>query len=216
MNFGGLPGLAQLGSLVGIGVALSAFVMIFAFLPPLFPNRMQPQENRAVAETEIKSAAPLNPLRTKIVFAVTAILILFCAAILFSGLPKMDASADALQPRDSQAYATLDAIKTNLGQKREPLWLVISGRDENEVAQKLDAVSNRFWKMPFPTKRSPVFNRQMRFGRARIFKMQNRAVAQQLISERAAFHAAAADKWFCRKLARPDRRNSWQPGSAPP
>src|SRR6185436_7524987 len=40
LNFGGLPGLAQLGSLVGIGVALSACVMIFAFLPPLFPGRM--------------------------------------------------------------------------------------------------------------------------------------------------------------------------------
>ena len=41
LNFGGLPGLAQLGSLVGIGVALSALVMIMAFLPPLFPDRME-------------------------------------------------------------------------------------------------------------------------------------------------------------------------------
>src|SRR5258706_9728248 len=43
LNFGGLPGLAQLGSLVGLGVALSACVMIFAFLPPLFPDRMKPK-----------------------------------------------------------------------------------------------------------------------------------------------------------------------------
>ena len=140
LNFGGLPGLAQLGSLVGIGVALSAGVMIFAFLPPLFPNRMQPQPNRVVEEAEIKSAALLNPNRGKTVFAVTAILILFCAVILFSGLPKMDASANALRPRNSQAYATLDAIKVNLGQKREPLWLVVSGRDESDVAKKLGAV----------------------------------------------------------------------------
>src|SRR5208282_3983139 len=42
LNFGGLPGLAQLGSLVAIGVALSAGVMIFAFLPPLFPDRRNP------------------------------------------------------------------------------------------------------------------------------------------------------------------------------
>src|ERR1041385_722265 len=40
LNFGGLPGLAQLGSLVALGVALSACVMIFAFLPPLFPERI--------------------------------------------------------------------------------------------------------------------------------------------------------------------------------
>src|SRR5688572_27482136 len=43
LNFGGLPGLAQLGSLVGLGVALAAFVMIFAFLPPLFPGRRNPR-----------------------------------------------------------------------------------------------------------------------------------------------------------------------------
>jgi predicted RND superfamily exporter protein len=153
LNFGGLPGLAQLGSLVGIGVALSAGVMIFAFLPPLFPDRMQletgrdalprVQADRQVGPAENGGnsfAITVSTLRAKIVFAVTAILILFCAVILLSGLPKMDASANALRPRNSQAYATLDAVKINLGQKREPLWLVISGRDESDVAKKLDAV----------------------------------------------------------------------------
>ena len=43
LNFGGLPGLAQLGTLVGVGIALAAVVMIFAFLPPLFPDRRQPK-----------------------------------------------------------------------------------------------------------------------------------------------------------------------------
>src|SRR5688572_32619954 len=43
LNFGGLQGLAQLGMLVGVGVALSAFVMIFCFLPPLFPDRRKPR-----------------------------------------------------------------------------------------------------------------------------------------------------------------------------
>ena len=39
-----------------------------------------------------------------------AVLVLSAMAILYSGLPKMDASADALQPRDSQAYTALAAI----------------------------------------------------------------------------------------------------------
>src|SRR3989454_1447781 len=39
LNFGGLPGLAQLGSLVALGVGLAATMMIFAYLPPLFPDR---------------------------------------------------------------------------------------------------------------------------------------------------------------------------------
>jgi predicted RND superfamily exporter protein len=194
LNFGGLPGLAQLGSLVGIGVALSAFVMIFAFLPPLFPNRMQ-QKNSTPSELKIEPAKPLNPLRKKIILAVTAILILFCAVILFSGLPKMDASANALQPRDSQAYATLDAVKTNLGQKREPLWLVISGRNETEVAKKLAAIE--------PILENAVSNGTLasfespdQLWPRPDFQNQNRATAQQLISERAVFHAAAATNGF--------------------
>src|SRR5207244_5051280 len=41
LNFGGLPGLGQLGTLVGLGVALAACIMIFEFLPPLFPDRKE-------------------------------------------------------------------------------------------------------------------------------------------------------------------------------
>jgi uncharacterized protein len=46
LNFGGLPGLGQLGSLVAIGIALSALVMVMIYLPPLFPERRQPRPNQ--------------------------------------------------------------------------------------------------------------------------------------------------------------------------
>ena len=195
LNFGGLPGLAQLGSLVGIGVALSAFVMIFAFLPPLFPKRMLRQKISEQPEDKIEPVPPLNPLRKQIVFAVTSILILLCAAILLSGLPKMDASANALQPRDSEATATLDAIKTNLGQKREPLWLVISGHDESEVAKKLDAV--------LPVLNAAISNQTLSgftlpnalWPRPE-FQIQNRATARKMISKLSALHTAAATNGF--------------------
>jgi predicted exporter/lauroyl/myristoyl acyltransferase len=42
LNLGGLPGLAQLGTLVAIGVGLAALVMVMIYLPPLFPERRQP------------------------------------------------------------------------------------------------------------------------------------------------------------------------------
>ena len=38
LNLGGLPGLGQLGSLVAIGIAVSALVMVMIYLPPLFPE----------------------------------------------------------------------------------------------------------------------------------------------------------------------------------
>ena len=140
LNFGGLPGLAQLGSLVAIGVALSALVMIMAFLPPLFPDRMVPRPRQPSVAQEAPAAQPLNPLRAKLVFAATGALIAFCAVVLSFGWPKMDASTHAMEPRHSQAYATLNAIQDHLGQKQEPLWLVVSGRNETEVARQLAAI----------------------------------------------------------------------------
>jgi predicted RND superfamily exporter protein len=140
LNFGGLPGLGQLGTLVGVGVALSAFIMIFAFLPPLFPERRKARPvtvpEATVAQEMAHSATPAkNPT---IVFAVTAIVILSSIAVLLSGIPKMDPTANALRPRDSKAYAALDMIQQQLGQKQEPLWLLVAGKDEAEVARKLD------------------------------------------------------------------------------
>ncbi|MDD5140142.1 MAG: MMPL family transporter [Verrucomicrobiales bacterium] len=195
LNFGGLPGLAQLGSLVGIGVAISAGVMIFAFLPPLFPERMKPKSNCAGTKSADDSGRSLNAFRAKTTFAFTAVLVLSCAAILFSGLPKMDNTANALRPRDSQAYTTLDAIKENLNQKREPLWLVVSGRNENEVARRLDAV--------LPALNAAVSNQTLSgftlpdalWPRPE-FQTANRANAQQLAAEFDVFRAAALTNGF--------------------
>jgi len=53
LNFSGLPGLAQLGSLVALGVTLSALVMLFAFLPPLFRDRIKRRLEQFVSELEL-------------------------------------------------------------------------------------------------------------------------------------------------------------------
>src|SRR4029077_11293124 len=120
LNFGGVPGLAQLGSLVGVGVALSACVMIFAFLPPLFPERRRPAATADVKQRSPGLSEPppparlggyVNPLRSRPVFLVTIVLVLFCLFTLLRGIPQMDTTANALRPRDSQAYATLESMQ---------------------------------------------------------------------------------------------------------
>ena len=199
LNFGGLPGLAQLGSLVALGVALSACVMIFAFLPPLFPERMQPawssafrrsdvgvRPDRLKAELQTRTA---NPLQTKLVVILTAALILGCGIVLLRGLPNLDASAKALEPRDSPAYAGVEAIKKHLNQNRDPLWLVVAGQNESEVARRLDAalpaleraVSNQtLASFTLPTALWPRPENQI----------ANRATARRLVAQRETFRTA--------------------------
>ncbi len=195
LNLGGLPGLAQLGSLVGVGVALSALVMIFAFLPPLFPERMQRRNSFGPASKPPGTTEPPNSSRVKLVFGATAILTLGAVAILFSGLPKMDASANSLQPRGSQAYAELDAIKNNLSRGRDPLWLIVAGQNEGEVARKLDAIQ--------PVLENAVSNRVLTgftspgaLWPRPDFQKRNRFTAEKLISERAAFRSAVRANGF--------------------
>jgi predicted exporter len=52
----------------------------------------------------------------------------------------VDRSPDPLQPRHSEAYAALDRIKTCHGRAAEPLWVLVPGRNEVEVGQRLTRV----------------------------------------------------------------------------
>jgi len=195
LNLGGLPGLAQLGSLVAVGVALSALVMIFAYLPPLFPERRKPRAVPSGPASGKVGVVPLSRGRASMVFGLTTLLVLSCAGALISGLPSLDNSADALKPRESQAYSTLDAIKSNLGQKREPLWLVVNGTDETTVARRLEAVE--------PVLNEAVSNQVLAgftlptaiWPRPE-FQSANRATARLLVAERGAMRTAALTNGF--------------------
>jgi predicted RND superfamily exporter protein len=176
LNLGGLPGLAQLGSLVALGVAISALVMLFAFLPPLFRDRMKKRQEQidkgiapAAENVEPKSPPP-SPFRVRSLFTLTALLVLVAGFVLSFGFPALDHTANALRPQNSAAYAALDEIKLRLNQKREPLWLIITGTNEQEIARRLDqvtvilerAVSNRFidsFTLPTPLWPRPDFQK---------------------------------------------------------
>jgi len=198
LNFGGLPGLAQLGSLVAIGVGLSAVMMIFAYLPPLFPERMVREANLPGAssiEPANVSSGTVSLRRRSTVFAATLGLMLLCAVTLLSGFPHMDATADALRPRDSQAYATLDAVQAHLTTGRDPLWLVVAGTNEQQVADRLDAIQ--------PVLEAAVASHLLTgFVSPRplwprpAWQSANRAVVKGIIAEHDALHDAAVAGGF--------------------
>jgi len=195
LNLGGLPGLAQLGSLVGIGVALSALVMVFAFLPPLFPDR----RHSSASSIEPPPLGPGSPgTASKYsgwVWSATVLMLAAAVVTLTTGFPRIDGTANALRPRRSEAYATLEVIKRQMGQGREPLWLLLSGRNESEVASRLDQVR-------------PVLEQALSSGEIGQFTLPdvlwpraehqaaNRPVIAGLLADREALVAAAAAGGF--------------------
>jgi predicted exporter len=147
LNLGGLPGLGQLGSLVAIGIALSALVMVMIYLPPLFPERRQPRPNQPRFRWWNYFVAPREPVAAEIsttrhsshraAFLVTVLIFLGACAVLCFQRPGLDRTGNALQPAHGEAQTTLDEMTVELGLPPQPLWLIVPGRNEAEVFQRL-------------------------------------------------------------------------------
>ena len=215
LRYGGLPGLGQLGSLVALGVTLSALVMLFAFLPPLFRDRTRKRQEQlnsggAVVET-VDSPDRITASRKGFIFGATALLVLGTIGVLSSGIPHLDHTADALRPRNSPSYAALDEIKTHLAQNREPLWLITRGANETEIARNLEAagpileraVSNQtIGSFTLPTPLWPKPENQA----------ANHAALSELVAKRGQLRAAALEQGFStNSFALTDNiLNTWQ------
>ena len=188
LNFGGLPGLAQLGSLVAIGVTLAAVVMLKLFPllrlpPPSLPPPDAAEYGRRFAD------------RAAVVWTATLVGLLVLVAVLAGGFPRIERSADSLRPRRSSAYAAVEELKGRLGRSQEPYWLLIVGRDEKEVARRLEVIQ--------PILERAATNREIAgftlaaalWPRAE-FQSANRAIAGRMASERELVRAAARTQGF--------------------
>ena len=67
----------------------------------------------------------------------TILILLASASVLLFKHPGLDRSGNALQPAHGEAQTTLDEMTQELGLPKQPVWLVIPGRDESEVYQRL-------------------------------------------------------------------------------
>lgn len=153
LNFGGLPGLAQLGSLVGVGVVIAAGVMTVGLLPlieraspkaassPLVGADVRrlnlPEESTA---TTFRTPPPDKYPRNRFVaLAFTLIVGGLSLLLVVRGAPQIDASSEPLRPIGSPAYAALDDLRAEIGGD-ESLALLVTGADEQAVADRLRAV----------------------------------------------------------------------------
>jgi predicted RND superfamily exporter protein len=223
LNFGGLPGLGQLGTLVGLGVALSACIMIFEFLPPLFPQRRgertapagkpvreghcedlhsaQPSGSVRIEHPNTESSAPFNlprisRVRALSVFVVSAILILFTIGVLgIVGRPSVDPTANALRPRGSAAYEAMDRIQKSVSKEQDPLWVIVRGNSESEVGQRLKQIDVSL-KEAVSDHWISSFNLPTPLWPRPEFQHANRAAAAALIAERPLFLRVAESNGF--------------------
>lgn len=146
LNLGGLPGLGQLGTLVAIGIGLSALVMVMIYLPPLFRDRGAPRPNQPKFHMWHYFVAPHEPpvigaamgLTGRVALLLTALVVLTAIGILCWRIPGLDRTANALHPQNSPAQLALDKMTRQLGLPAQPFWLIVSGHDETTVYDRLN------------------------------------------------------------------------------
>ncbi len=146
LNCSGLPGLGQLGTLVAIGIALSALVMVMIYLPPLFPERRKPRPNQPPLRWWNYFVAAREPTANEstgsighsgFALLLTGLILLGAGAVVCVRRPGIDRSGNALQPQHGEAQTAMEEMTTELGLPPQPLWLIVSGHDESEVYRRL-------------------------------------------------------------------------------
>ena len=109
LNLGGLPGMAQLGTIVAIGLCAAAILMVLLYLP--FVARF------GVNRTTADDSGNILP-RRKLSWMITSGLILASASVLLiGGLPGAEFDSKIMRPRDSQAMDSFERV-----QRAFPAW----------------------------------------------------------------------------------------------
>jgi predicted RND superfamily exporter protein/lauroyl/myristoyl acyltransferase len=128
----GLPGLAQLGVLVAVGIIAGAIIVLH-FFPRVLPTLKEQQADAA------KHIFPSGPSKFPGIGLWLGSTLVLAAVVMIvtSGLPGLTASSQPLRPRHSEAYDAMDQLKVELGRTREPVMIVVSGKSDEEVSKQL-------------------------------------------------------------------------------
>ncbi len=135
LNASSLPGLSQLGNLVGFGVVIGAFVMYFFYAPLIARLKWRPAVPSAVASRFWSPGAMRGGAW------ITGILVIvLIGALIAAGGPKIDETTRALRPRHSPANEALDRLSERLSDQNNLLWVLVTGKDEAQVRERFHKI----------------------------------------------------------------------------
>ncbi|MCF7762976.1 MAG: MMPL family transporter [Verrucomicrobia bacterium] len=140
LGLGSLPGLAQLGLLVAIGVSVGAFVILRFYLPFL-SARSDPARWEAGATIVNPGGKHRRFDRFTLAMWVAAMVPLVILGV--RGFPPISISSDPLKPVNSGAMSVSDQMVERMSGKRSPLILIVAGAGETELADCLTRLDAR-------------------------------------------------------------------------
>lgn len=130
-----LPGLAQLGSLVAIGIICAAVLMLTIYVALLGRSGAKTNNNQ-VFPGQCNKQSVFNGNRF-FAWSITLFFIVLSSTVLFNRGPVVQDGVAALQFENVQARTALEEIQSEVTGFGSELWLIITGIDELEVAKRL-------------------------------------------------------------------------------
>jgi len=136
LNLGGLPGMAQLGSIVAFGLVAAGILMIAFYLPWVVKFGV----NRAPADDEAKWL----PRRKKSWIFTGALVALSLIVLAALGLPGIVFDSNIMRPRNSPAMASFERMREKFPD-RDPrlLRVVIEAPDDATMLSRIDEATKR-------------------------------------------------------------------------
>lgn len=136
LNLGGLPGMAQLGSIVAFGLLAAGVLMIVFYLPWVARFGV----DRAPAEDE----ARFVPRRRKSLLLTGGLLAVALVVLAGLGLPGVEFDSKIMRPRDSAAMAAFERMQEKFPEKDpRQLRLVVEAPDDATMRARLAEAGRR-------------------------------------------------------------------------
>jgi predicted RND superfamily exporter protein len=136
LNLGGLPGMAQLGSIVAFGLLAAGVLMIVFYLPWVARFGV----DRAPAEDE----ARFVPRRRRSLMLTGGLLALALTVLAVLGLPGVEFDSKIMRPRDSAAMAAFERMQEKFPDKDpRQLRLVIEAPNDATMRSRLVEAERR-------------------------------------------------------------------------
>jgi predicted exporter len=130
LNRSGLPGIAQLGTMVACGIVVGAALMLGFYLPFVA---------KAGVGRELSSGSPgLIPQRRTALRFATGLALFAVGSLVWRGVPGIDFDERMLRPRNSQAMAAFDRVQEMFPQwDSDALRVVVEAPDAETMRTRL-------------------------------------------------------------------------------
>lgn len=129
LNLSAIPGIAQLGTLVALGLILGATISLV-----YFRRLITPYTSRVPRDLGCLALAPKRSLQLGL-----ALVVLTLAAFFARGLPRLDTSPDTMLPKYSASVKEYEALREALSDlPSEPMALLFRGATSEEALEAMD------------------------------------------------------------------------------